>query len=183
MEYKISKYPQFSVCGLNCGLCSRYYTVGSSRCPGCAGEGFLDVHPTCGILSCCQRKGLDYCFECNEFPCKKYDNYDETDSFITCKNLFRDMEKAKRDFNAYKAELNEKMSILEELLTNYDDGRRKSFYCTAVNLLELDDIKLIMAQIKDRVDSQSSIKEQAKVVVGLFQEIANEKGIDLKLRK
>jgi len=73
MEYQTRKYPQFAACGLNCGLCPRYYTVGSSRCPGCAGKGFLEVHPTCGILSCCQRKGLEYCFECGEFPCMKYD--------------------------------------------------------------------------------------------------------------
>ena len=183
MTYKISKYPQFSVCGLNCGLCPRYYTVGTSRCPGCVGEGFSDVHPSCGILSCCQRKGYEYCFECSEFPCKKYNNADKTDSFITTKNLYRDMEKAKNDFDIYKAELNEKIGILQELLSNYDDGRRKSFYCLAVNLLELDDINSVMTQIKDKVDSQSSLKEQAKTVASLFRTIADEKGIELKLRK
>ena len=183
MEYKISKYPQFSVCGLNCGLCPRYYTVGSSRCPGCVGEGFSDVHPTCGILSCCQRKGLEYCFECGEFPCKKYNNAGETDSFITQKNQLRDMEKAKNDFTAYKDELNKKIKILQELLSNYDDGRRKSFYCLAVNLLELDDLKLIMTQIKEEIDPLSSLKDKAKSVANLFLVKGNEKNINLKLRK
>ena len=183
MEYKISDYPQFSVCGLNCGLCPRYYTVGSSRCPGCVGEGFSDVHPICGILSCCQRKGLEYCFECSEFPCKKYDNAGEADSFITQKNQIRDMEKAKNDFNAYKDELNKKIEILQELLSNYDDGRRKSFYCLAVNLLELDDLFLIMSQIKEEADPLSSLKEKAKSVANLFLAKGNEKNIDLKLRK
>lgn len=27
-------------CGLDCGLCPRFYTEGSSRCPGCCGENF-----------------------------------------------------------------------------------------------------------------------------------------------
>ena len=182
MEYKISNYPQFSVCGLNCGLCPRYYTAGSSRCPGCVGEGFSNVHPTCGILSCCQRKGLEYCFECSEFPCKKYANTGETDSFITQINQVRDMEKAKCDFNAYKAELNEKIKILEELLTNYDDGRRKSFYCLTVNLLEPEDLYSVIEQIRN-IGSQISLKEKAKKAVSLFQAVADEKGIILKLRK
>ncbi|MCL2109160.1 MAG: DUF3795 domain-containing protein [Oscillospiraceae bacterium] len=172
MNYATRKYPQFAVCGLNCGLCPRHYTVGNSRCPGCAGEGFLDVHPTCGILSCCQRKGLEYCFQCDEFPCKKYDKLDKSDSFITYKNRFHDMEKAKLDIETYKAELNEKIEILQELLENYDDGRRKSFFCTAVNLLELEDVKSVMERVSD-----------TKSAVAAFNEMVELRGISLKLRK
>ena len=51
MENKAREYPLFSACGLNCGLCPRHHTVCSSRCPGCAGDGFSTVHPTCGLLS------------------------------------------------------------------------------------------------------------------------------------
>ena len=116
MTYKTRTYPEFASCGLNCGLCPRYYTVGSSRCPGCAGDGFSKVHPPCGVLSCCQRKGLEYCFECDEYPCPKYDGADETDSFITHKNQYRDMDKVKQiGMNTYSAELNEKIGILKQL--------------------------------------------------------------------
>ena len=176
MEYKTREYPQFSACGLNCGLCSRHYTAGSSRCPGCAGEGFSEVHPPCGVLSCCQRKRLEYCFECNDFPCKKYDGADLTDSFITHKNQFRDLDLANKiGIEAYKAELNEKISVLEVLLQNHDNGRRKGFYCLAVNLLALEDIKAVMVNIDNDTDS--------KTVVGLFEEIAERRGVLLKLRK
>ena len=184
MEYKNRRYPQFSVCGLNCGLCPRYHTAGESRCPGCAGVGFSEVHPPCGVLSCCQRKGLEYCFFCDEFPCKKYDGADLTDSFITHKNQFRDMEKAKQiGVPAYEAELNAKIEILENLLQNYNDGRRKGFFCLAVNLLDLADIISIMRRLGNEVDPQLPLKEKAAVAVGLFQGVADEKGIVLKLRK
>ena len=184
MEYKTRKYPEFSVCGLNCGLCPRYYTVGSSRCPGCAGEGFSEVHPACGVLSCAQRRGLEYCFLCEEFPCKKYDKADEADSFITHKNQFRDMEKAKRiGIAAYEEELNTKIQILKELLENYDDGRRKGLFCLAVNLLELEDIKQIMEQLREAINSELTLKEKASAAVKLFQAKAEEKNIELKLRK
>jgi len=176
MEYKTRNYPQFAACGLNCGLCPRYYTVGSSRCPGCAGAGFSEVHPPCGVLSCCQRKGLEYCFECDEFPCKKYDSADETDSFITHKNQFIDMEKVKRiGLETFKVELNEKIGILETLLKNHDNGRRKGFYCLAVNLLDLCDIRAVMESIGSDTDSKS--------VVRLFEETAERRGVSLKLRK
>ena len=176
MEYKARTYPQFAACGLNCGLCPRYYTVGTSRCPGCAGEGFSEVHPPCGILSCCQRKGLEYCFECDEFPCKKFDNWGDGDSFITHRNYLADMEKTKRiGIEAYKAELNEKIGILETLLTNHDDGRRKGFYCLAVNLLDLQALKTVMERITDETEP--------KAVVRLFEETAAQRGGSLKLRK
>jgi hypothetical protein len=184
MEYKIREYPLFSACGLNCGLCPRFYTDGDSRCPGCAGEGFSEVHPPCGVLSCCQRKNIEYCFLCDEYPCKKYDGVDLSDSFITHKNQLKDLEKAKTiGMEAYKAELDEKVVILKELLTRYNDGRKKSFYCLAVNLLDLQDIKIIMKQIAVEVALDSPIKDKAATVTALFNEMAEKRGISLKLRK
>jgi len=184
VKYKTRSYPQFAACGLNCGLCPRYYTVGSSRCPGCAGAGFLDVHPTCGILSCCQRKDLEYCFECDEFPCNKFDSWGDSDSFITHRNYLDDMENAKSlGMDAYKTMLNEKISLLEILLKNHDDGRRKGFYCLAVNLLDLQDIKAVMEQIADETMPDMPIKEKAKTAARLFEEMAQQRGILLKMRK
>jgi len=136
------------------------------------------------MLSCCQRKGLEYCFLCEAYPCKKYEGVDLSDSFITHQNQFRDMDKAKQiGMEAYAAELNQKVQLLEELLQNYDDGRRKSFYCLAVNLLDLTDLELLMAQIRKEAASETSVKEKAAVAVRLFQARADEKGITLKLRK
>jgi hypothetical protein len=142
MEYQNRTYPQFSACGLNCGLCPRYHTDGTSKCPGCAGEGFSTVHPPCGVLSCSQRKGVEYCFLCDEFPCEKYNGADASDSFITHKNQFKDLDKAKAvGLDVYIAEQNEKIEILRDLLSNYNDGRQKNFFFFFLNLLELQDIK------------------------------------------
>ena len=132
MEYTQREYPQFSACGLNCGLCPRYHTAGTSKCPCCSGNGFLLKHPKCGVLSCCQRKNFEYCYQCGEFPCEKYDGVYQSDSFISHLNQLSDLEKAKTiGMDAYARELNEKTAILETLLDNYDDGRRKNFFCIA----------------------------------------------------
>jgi hypothetical protein len=94
------------------------------------------------------------------------------------------MEKAKRNgIETYKSELNEKIEILEELLGDYNDGRRKSFFCVAVNLLELSAIKAVMGQIKSTVEPEMSAKEKATVAVRLLSEMAEQRDISLKLRK
>ena len=184
MEYQQRKYPQFSACGLNCGLCPRYHTSGNSKCPGCAGDGFLTKHPKCGVLSCSQHKEIEYCYQCGEFPCKKYDGADQTDSFISHLNQLKDLEKAKNiGINTYSKELNEKISILETLLANYDDGRRKSFFCVAINLLELQDAEKAIERIEFEARPEQSIKERATIAVRLIQTIADEQGVSLKLRK
>ncbi|MDR0511606.1 MAG: DUF3795 domain-containing protein [Treponema sp.] len=184
MEYSLRKYPIFAACGLNCGLCPRYYISGSSRCPGCAGEGFSEVHPPCGILSCCQRKGIEFCYLCEDYPCEKYNGIDASDSFITHKNQMRDMYKAKRiGIEAYIAEQNEKIKALEELLNNCDDGRRKSFFCLAVNLLDVQDVANIMHRITGEIKGEMPLKEKAVNAVRFFEETARIRGVSLKLRK
>jgi len=136
------------------------------------------------MLSCCQRKGLEYCFLCEEYPCKKYDGVDLSDSFITHKNQFRDMEKAKQiGLEAYPTELNEKIKILKTLLQNYDDGRKKSFYCLAVNLLDLHDINAVMDGLTSEVEPEAPRKVMAAIAARLFEDMAAKKGVSLKLRK
>jgi len=183
-NYKVRAYPLFSACGLNCGLCPRYNTDGSSRCPGCGGEDFLETHCSCSILPCCERKDVEFCYDCDEFPCKKYNGADQSDSFITHENQFKDMNKAKQiGIDVYYDELSKKIELLKILLSNYNDGRRKSFYCLVVNLMELDDIRMIMEQVEAKISKDMSLKEISAIVSQLFEEKATQKGISTKLRK
>ena len=76
--------PTIGCCGIDCGLCPRFYTEGKSRCTGCGGEGFEAVHPPCGYITCCVKKhGLNVCAECVEFPCKRFEKETgKRDSFV-----------------------------------------------------------------------------------------------------
>jgi hypothetical protein len=171
-------YPLLAACGLNCGLCPRFHTNGGSKCPGCAGEGFFTKHPSCSVLTCCRQRMIEYCYECDEYPCKKFDGAGARCSFITYKNILLDFEKIENHgLAAYQCELNQKVQILRDLIDNYNDGRRKSFYCIAVNLLELEDIKEVMANI----DPSLPIKEKSLNAVRLFQDIAVKRNVELKL--
>lgn len=186
MKEYIRDYPLFSLCGLNCGLCPRYHTEGSSKCPGCGGEDFHLKHPTCSVISCNQRHdNVEYCFQCSLYPCEKYLIPSDKDSFISYKNVNSDLQKTKTlGIDQYKKDLNEKVSILELLLNNYNDGKRKNFYCLAVNLLSLEDLRLIMEEIQNKInklDEQSA--EKIKLIIKLFEDLAAKKEIKLELRK
>ncbi|WP_279070966.1 hypothetical protein [Faecalicoccus pleomorphus] len=84
----------------------------------------------------------------------------------------------------YNLEQQEKIKILCYLLDNYNDGRKKNFFCVAVNLLELSELKEAMKQIQqnDRL-SVLSVKEQCSYIVDMFQKIADRRNIKLKLIK
>jgi hypothetical protein len=179
-------YPLFSQCGLNCGLCPRYHTKGASKCPGCGGEAFYERHPPCGVISCAERHGgVEYCYLCEEYPCKKYyDSKKIKDSFITKQRQLADFQKVKEiELAAYQAELTEKVGILEQLLADFDDGRRKNFFCLAANLLELADVKDVMARLGTNIASDVTLKEKAALAADLFRQKADERNIQLELRK
>lgn len=74
--------------------------------------------------------------------------------------------------------------MLEWLLQNYNDGRKKSFFCLAVNLLELQDLSMIKQQIsQDEEVCGRPMKERAACVKNLLENRADERQIMLKLRK
>ena len=184
-EYK-REYPLFSLCGLNCGLCPRYQTKGESKCPGCGGYDFNLKHPTCAVITCNKKYDqVEYCFQCSSFPCERYSNPSKEDSFISYRNVITDFEKAKIDvLKQCKIELNEKIDFLEFLINNYNDGRRKSFYCNAVNLLKLNDLKVIMTEINEKISKQdTNMKDKIKQIILLFDQQASKDNINLKLRK
>ncbi|MDR1182141.1 MAG: DUF3795 domain-containing protein [Bacteroidales bacterium] len=188
MESYTRIYPLFSQCGLNCGLCPRYHTKGVSKCPGCGGvaTGIHEFVAHCGVNSCAKRHDrVEYCYLCKEYPCKKYyDSEKIKDSFITKQRQLADFKKVKEiGLAAYQAELKEKVSILERLLADFDDGRSKSFFCLAVNLLELPDIREVMAQLNAETKPDSAPKEKAAMAVLLLQEMADRRKVALELRK
>jgi hypothetical protein len=159
-----------------------------SKCPGCGGvaTGTYEFVAHCGVNSCAKRHGgIEYCYLCEEYPCKKYyDSEKIKDSFITKQRQLADFQKVKEiGLAAYQAELKEKVSILERLLADFDDGRRKNFFCLAVNLLELSDIKGVMAQLDAETKPDSQPKEKAAVAVLLLLEMADSRKVTLELRK
>lgn len=95
------------------------------------------------------------------------------------------MERAQKiGIELYNEEQAKKADILHMLLSDYNDGHRKTFYCVAVNLLPLQDLENVMNQIAEDASFNSlKIKEKAEKAVSLFQNLAIQQELELKLRK
>jgi hypothetical protein len=187
-RYPLKKYPIVGVCGLDCGLCPRYYTEGTSKCPGCCGPGFWEKMPGCGVITCCVKKrGLETCAECADFDdCERVarllDSIKIKDSFISHRpieaNLLFIRKRGIKEFARLELE---KQEFLRHLLANYDEGRSKSFYCTSCQLVPLNNLKQALKGAE--VTQDTPLKGRAKAVRAVISNMAGSLGIDLRLRK
>jgi hypothetical protein len=112
---------------------------------------------------------IEFCFQCPKYPCPLYKQIDVYDSFITHLHQKQDLNKIQfLGIDQYTALQKEKAEILHHLLAFHNDGRHKTFFCLAVNLLEMDDLRQALCQ-PDVIES--------------LREAANQKHIVLKLRR
>lgn len=165
----------FSLCGLNCGLCTMRL---GGHCGGC-GNG----NQSCKIARCSlEHGGVEYCCECPHYPCEKYERVDEYDSFITHRNRRADLEKLRTmGAERYNVEQEEKVRLLDYLLSTCNDGRRKTLFCLAVNLLERSEVQAVVDRLA--ASDLPTVKERAAYAAELLQEIAGKRGISLKLNR
>lgn len=169
---------RFSLCGLNCALCPIHQMV--NGCPGCGGG---DGHQSCPICRCAKERGEpDYCFECDAYPCEKHAHFDDFDSFVPHRQAETFARAREIGLETYLAELDEKADLLRLLLDEYNDGRRKSFFCTAMNLLPAEDIRAVREQLAESTPD-APVKEKAALAVRLLQNAADGRKLSLKLRK
>ncbi len=189
-KYPLKKYPIVGACGLNCGLCPRYYTEGTSRCPGCCGPDFWQKMPGCGFITCCvKKKNLETCAECSEWEeCEKVakllDSAKYQDSFLSHKPLAANFAFIQKNGIKEFARLEvEKQKFLRHLIDNYDEGRSKSFYCTSCQLIPLDKLREALVDVGTKVAEATDIKDKAKIVRLAINSLADNLQIDLRLRK
>ena len=78
----------------------------------------------------------------------------------------------------------EKAKILEIFLSNYNDGRKKTLFCIAVNPLELQELQTVLREVDRKPDMETmTLKEKSAFIAGSLQDAATTKNINLKLRK
>jgi hypothetical protein len=181
-ESPIRKYFTVGVCGLDCGLCPRYYTAGPSRCPGCGGPEFFNKHPSCSFITCCVRKkNLEVCSECADFPCPKFKSYNEYEqvtestSYPSYKKVLPNLDFIKQQgIGKFIEQQNERIKILETMLENFDDGRSRSFFCKKVVLLDLSSLRSSIEKanrkIKTEEIKQDDVKNKARILKAILSQ-------------
>lgn len=169
-KHPIKKYPTIAVCGLDCGFCPRFYTIGSSRCPGCAGIGFFEKHPSCSFITCCVRnKRLEVCSDCSEFPCNKFKSpevYEQSigsSSYPSYKKVFPNLLFIQKyGIKKFIEGQNKRIKILRVLISEFDDGRSRSYYCNAALLKDITILKESIEKAKKIIRTEK-IKQTDKI--------------------
>ena len=185
MKEPLKRENTIGCCGIDCGLCPRFHTKGDSVCPGCGVLKFNQKHPTCGFLTCCVIKnGLEVCSDCKEYPCKRFDSEKNGyDSFVTHKKVFVNLDYIKdKGIERFIEDQRKRIEILNDLLTNYDDGRSKSFFCISSTLLPATKLEKVH-EFAQKINQESDLKEKCRLVRGYITEIADRLNIILKLNK
>ncbi|NOU16645.1 MAG: DUF3795 domain-containing protein [Bacteroidales bacterium] len=185
MAETLKKHFTIGCCGIDCGLCPRFHTKGDSICPGCGGLNFKEKHPSCGFLTCCvAKKGLEVCSECNEYPCKRFDSEKGGyDSFVTHSKVFTNLDFIKHHgIDSFIDHQMRRITILNELISSFDDGRSKNFFCLSCALLPLDKLNEVFEYI-ETLDKSMELKEKNRRMKDKTQEIAASLNIELKLNK
>jgi hypothetical protein len=189
-NHPVKKYPVIGACGLDCGLCPGYHRDGKSRCNGCGSEANGDVVRGCGLLTCCAKThGLETCGECVEMEfcpriIKLIDQAKQRDSIISYLPITANFEFVRKNGTKKWVEReNAKITFLDTLLEDYNDGRSKTFYCLSIQLLPLEKLKPALAQAQKKISEEMTPKEKAIIVRETFNELAAKSGIELKLRK
>jgi Zn-finger protein len=190
----LKKYPTIGVCGLDCGLCPRYYTAGPSRCPGCGGPNFLKKHPSCSFITCCVKKNnFEVCADCPNFPCSKFKSekdiqeYEGSSSYPPYKKIMLNLNYIKEyGIEDFIDTQKKRIRLLEKLIQDFDDGRSRSFFCKATALLDIKSIEdsLIKAiqKIKPEKIRSTDIKIKAKILKDILNETALKEGILLTIK-
>ncbi len=186
----LKKYPTLGVCGLDCGMCPRYYTDGPSRCPGCAGPGFFDKHPSCSFITCCvKNRNLEACGECPDFPCPKslseagYRSSPESSSYPTYKNVYSNFDFIrKRGISEFMKMQTARIKLLERMIRDFDDGRSRSYFCKAAVFFSAERLSGFVDEANRRVKAEKTdkadVKAKAKIMKAIIAEIALEDGVE-----
>ncbi len=95
---KFCEEKDLALCGLACVLCSE------DDCPGCKTRGKKDGC-NCSVYKCATKKGLDGCYQCDDFPCNE--------------DMLRGIRN--RAFNQYARQFSKK-DLLTRLRINYENG-------------------------------------------------------------
>ncbi|MFX0171206.1 MAG: DUF3795 domain-containing protein [Candidatus Hodarchaeota archaeon] len=193
---KLTKiYPTIGVCGLDCGLCPRYYIVGPSRCPGCCGPDFFNKHPSCSFITCCvKKKKLEVCAECSEFPYPKfksdeeYQQLEQSSSYPPDRKVISNLNFIKKHgIKKFINQQEKRIRLLETMLDNYNDGRSKSFFCKAAALLDLTSLENSLCDTSRKIETNNiksnDPKTKARILKSILNEFTFKEGIELSKKR
>jgi hypothetical protein len=143
----------------------------------------------CPFITCAvKKKGIELCTDCAEGEtCERWTRHRELsktmDSFVCYQKLQDNIRFIQQyGIRAFEEAQEKRCRLLGEMLTEFDDGRSKSYYCIAATVMEPEELAGALARAMAATAGKTP-KEKAKVMHQALEDIAREKGYILVLRK
>jgi len=181
------RYPEIGICGLSCRLCPHYYTVGESRCTGCKGEARMAVG--CPFITCAvKRKGIEFCWECEDGDsCERWAEHRrhgrERDSFVCYAALEDNIAMVDRvGIEAFADEQRLREDLLREMLSEFNEGRSKTYYSIAVTVLDIAELRLAIESSRQKAGA-ADVRGRSKLLHAQLDAVASAHGHRLALRR
>ena len=183
---KIS-HVEVGVCGLSCRLCPAYYRETKSKCEGCKSE--YRMGAPCPFHNCAiKKKGIEFCGFCDEnATCARWRKHREMakrlDSIVCYQKLEDNIAFIQKNgMDEFERQQQAREKLVRAMLSEFNDGRSKTFYCIAATMLEISELESVLEEA--RVKSVGlDLKARAEVMHSLLDKIAENRNYSLKLRK
>ena len=181
-----SKYPEIGICGLSCRLCPGYVMKTKSKCPGCKTD--YRLGGPCTILHCAVKRNIEFCGECiDNHSCERWKKHRQRgmsyDSFKCYQKLEDDINYIEKyGLDKFRKSQRVREKILWVMLDQFNEGRSKSYYCIASTVLEVDELEKAIKEADNR-SKDLGIKEKAKLLHSILDDVAVKNNYYLKLRK
>ena len=88
----------------------------------------------------------------------------------------------KRGIREFERIQKKREHLLKEMLTDFNEGRSRSFYCIAATVLDVEELREALTRARKESDG-FVVKGRSKVLRSILDDIAKKKGYRLKLRK
>jgi hypothetical protein len=143
----------------------------------------------CPFITCAvKKKGIEFCTDCAEGEtCERWKGhrlFSQLHDTFVCYQKLEDNIRFIRShgLQAFEEEQEKREKLLEMMLSRFDDGRSKSFYCIAATVMELEEIRQVLARA-EASSSGMTTKDKAKVMRRVLEDVARSKNYYLSLRK
>ena len=180
-------FVEIGVCGLSCRLCPAYHRETESKCGGCKSE--YRMGAACPFHNCAvKKKRIDFCGVCDENnTCARWRKFREAgkqrDSILSYQRLEDNIAFIQKNgVEEFEKLQKAREKSLRAILTEFNEGRSKTFYCIAATLLEIGELECVLENARAK-SKGLDIKSKSEVMHSLLKEIAENKNYLLKLRK
>ena len=143
----------------------------------------------CPFITCAiKKKDFEFCWQCDESDtCEKWRAHrklsQEYDTFVCYQRLEDNIASIRQcGIDSFQESQLIREKFLNDMLSNFNEGRSKSYYCISATVFSIPDLNTALAQAS-KASSGLTIKERSKVLQTIMNKIAEDKQYYLSLRK